>query len=65
MDKGYFFLMEWEDMIDGDLPIPSAFIPPVVAHHQSSLGKFPDGKFGASVSFWFCSLCLANGWADT
>lgn len=64
-EDGYFFLMEWEYMRDGNLPSPNAFTPPVVALHQRSWAKSPKGKFGSSVNFWFGSLCLANGWTDS
>lgn len=65
IDNGYFFVMEWVDMMEGDLPIPEAFIPPVVALHENSWGKSPDGRFGATVNSWFGSLCLPNGWKNT
>ena len=63
-DKGFFFIMEWVDMMNDDVPGPNVFIPTIVALHQRSEGKSPEGKFGASVNFWFGSLCLANGWTD-
>lgn len=81
MDDAWFFLMEWVDMVDGpdkvdgenkpagSLPSPEVLVPPVVALHSNSWGKCPETspekKFGASVNFWFGSLCLQNGWTST
>ncbi|KAH0553010.1 hypothetical protein GP486_006795, partial [Trichoglossum hirsutum] len=61
----HFFLMEYVEMIDGDIPPPEPIIRPIVTLHRESLGKSPDGKFGSSVNSWFGHLVLPSVWEDS
>ncbi|RSM01632.1 hypothetical protein CDV31_011273 [Fusarium ambrosium] len=61
----HFFLMEWVDMRDDDLPEPEAYMAPVVALHSRSMGMSPTGKFGFGVNTAFGNLPQVNKWEDS
>ncbi|KAK1624086.1 hypothetical protein BDP81DRAFT_465029 [Colletotrichum phormii] len=48
----YFLLLEFEDMIDDDVPPSETYMAVPSALHLRSAGKSPTGKFGFSPNGW-------------
>ncbi|KAK1720291.1 Fructosamine kinase-domain-containing protein [Colletotrichum acutatum] len=63
--KTYFLLLEFEDMIDDDVPPPETYMAVPSALHLRSAGKSPTGKFGFSVNTRFGNLTQPNGWESS
>ncbi|KAK1512467.1 uncharacterized protein CCOS01_14707 [Colletotrichum costaricense] len=61
----YFLLLEFEDMIDDDIPPPETYMAVPSALHLRSAGKSPTGKFGFPVNTSFGNLTQPNGWESS
>jgi len=57
--------MDFEDMIDDDIPEPEAYMAAPAALQLRSLGKSPTGKFGFPVVTRFANLKQQNGWESS
>ena len=61
-DQAHFFLAEFIDMIDDDIPSPESYMAGVAALHNRSMGRSPTGKFGFAVNTRFGDLEQYNWW---
>ena len=61
----HFFLAEFFEMIEDDIPRPDSYMSAVAALHSRSMGKSPNGKFGFPVNTRFGNLEQDNSWTDT
>ncbi|KAK5662617.1 hypothetical protein OQA88_8531 [Cercophora sp. LCS_1] len=61
----YFILMDFEDMIDDDIPDPKAYMAAPAALQLRSLGHSPTGKFGLPVTTRFANLKQQNDWESS
>ncbi|KAK4228291.1 Fructosamine kinase-domain-containing protein [Podospora fimiseda] len=61
----HFFVAEFFEMIDDDIPRPDSYMSAVAALHMRSMGKSPNGKFGFAVNTRFGNLEQDNSWTDT
>ncbi|KAK3989601.1 Fructosamine/Ketosamine-3-kinase [Cladorrhinum sp. PSN332] len=61
----HFFLAEFFEMIDDDIPRPDSYMSAVAALHTRSMGKSPNGKFGFPVNTRFGNLEQDNSWTNT
>ncbi|OAQ71761.1 fructosamine kinase [Purpureocillium lilacinum] len=59
----YFFLSDFIDMADGDLPEPAAFCSQLATLHRNSVS--PTGKFGFHVPTCNGNIPQRNGWWDS
>ncbi|KAM7211896.1 Fructosamine kinase domain containing protein [Rhypophila decipiens] len=58
--EAHFFLMDFEDMIDNEIPDPETYMAAPAALQLRSLGKSPTGKFGFPVVTRFANLKQQN-----
>ncbi|KAK9418517.1 putative protein-ribulosamine 3-kinase [Seiridium unicorne] len=61
----HFFLAEFIEMIEDDIPGPEAYVAALVALHSRSMAKSPAGNFGFPVPTRFGDLEQTNKWEDT
>ncbi|KAK4197922.1 Fructosamine kinase-domain-containing protein [Triangularia verruculosa] len=61
----HFFLAEFKEMIEDDIPRPESYMAAIAALHSRSMGKSPDGKFGFPVNTRFGNLEQDNSWTGT
>lgn len=58
----HFYLMEFVDMMDGQLPGPEPFMGTIASLHQGSAEKSPTGMFGFPIDTKFAHLATPNCW---
>jgi fructosamine-3-kinase len=58
----HFFLAQFIEMIEDDIPRPESYMAAVAALHSRSMGKSPSGKFGFPVNTRFGDLEQDNSW---
>jgi fructosamine-3-kinase len=58
----HFFLAQFVDMIEDDIPCPESYMAAVAALHNRSMGKSPGGMFGFGVNTRFGDLEQDNTW---
>ncbi|KAL1840085.1 hypothetical protein VTJ49DRAFT_820 [Mycothermus thermophilus] len=61
----HFFLAQFVDMIEDEIPRPEAYMGALAALHSRSMGKSPGGKFGFDVNTRFGNLEQDNAWTDS
>jgi fructosamine-3-kinase len=61
----HFFLAEFIEMVEDDIPRPESYMAAVSALHSRSMGRSPTGKFGFPVNTRFGNLEQDNSWTDT
>ncbi|KAK4186126.1 Fructosamine kinase-domain-containing protein [Podospora australis] len=61
----HFYLAEFIEMIDDDIPRPESYMSAIAALHSRSMGKSPEGKFGFPVNTRFGNLEQDNTWTST
>ncbi|KAK4678651.1 hypothetical protein QC764_309590 [Podospora pseudoanserina] len=61
----HFFLAEFIEMIEDDIPRPESYMTAIAALHSRSMGKSPNGKFGFPVNTRFGNLEQDNSWTGT
>ncbi|KAK3293539.1 Fructosamine kinase-domain-containing protein [Chaetomium fimeti] len=59
----YFFLAEFIDMIEDDIPREDSYMAAIAALHSRSMGKSPTGNFGFPVNTRFGDLEQDNTWS--
>lgn len=63
-ENTHFFLADFIEMIEDDIPGPEAYMSAVVALHRRSMTKSP-GKFGFPISTRFGDLVQNNTWESS
>lgn len=58
----HFFLLDFVDIIEDEIPAAEGYVAPIAALHLRSMGKSPNGMFGFCVKTWFGDLPYANEW---
>jgi fructosamine-3-kinase len=58
----HFFLAQFVEMVEDDIPRPESYMAAVAALHSRSMGKSPTGKFGFPVNTRFGNLEQDNTW---
>ncbi|KAL2024322.1 hypothetical protein VTK56DRAFT_8804 [Thermocarpiscus australiensis] len=61
----HFFLSEFVEMVEDDIPRPESYIAAAAALHSRSMGRSPTGKFGFPVNTRFGNLEQDNTWTDS
>lgn len=61
----FFFLAEFVEMIEDDIPREEVYMAAVANLHSRSMGKSPTGKFGFPVDTRFGNLEQDNSWTDS
>lgn len=61
----HFFLADFIDMVEDDIPDPDAYMTAVAALHNRSIGNCPTGQFGFPVNTRFGDLEQDNSWTGT
>ncbi|KAM0335762.1 hypothetical protein ACHAQA_000812 [Verticillium albo-atrum] len=61
----YFFVMEFVDMVDEDMPSAEAYMAAPIMLYQKSVGKSPGGKFGFPVKTRFGDMEQDNDWESS
>ncbi|KAK7953652.1 Major facilitator superfamily transporter, partial [Apiospora saccharicola] len=61
----HFFLSDFIEMIEDDIPSPESYMAAVVALHDRSFGKSPDGRFGFPIPTRFGDLEQTNLWTNS
>ncbi|KAK7935452.1 hypothetical protein PG985_000947 [Apiospora marii] len=61
----HFFLSDFIEMIEDDIPSPESYMAAVVALHQRSFGNSPGGQFGFPIPTRFGDLEQTNLWTDS
>jgi len=58
----HFFLADFVEMLEDEIPEPEPYMAAVMALHQRSMGQSPEGKFGFAVNTRFGDLEQSNRW---
>ncbi|KAK3371155.1 Fructosamine kinase-domain-containing protein [Lasiosphaeria ovina] len=61
----HFYLAEFAEMIDDDIPGPEGYMSGLIALHTRSMGKSPNGMFGFPINTRFGNMEQENGWKAT
>lgn len=61
----HFFLAEFVEMVEDDIPRPESYMTAVANLHSRSMGQSPTGKFGFPVNTRFGNLEQDNTWTDS
>ncbi|KAL2179779.1 Fructosamine kinase-domain-containing protein [Thermothelomyces heterothallicus CBS 202.75] len=61
----HFFLAEFVEMIEDDIPREESYMEAVAALHSRSMGKSPTGKFGFPVNTRFGNIEQDNTWSES
>lgn len=61
----HFFLAQFVDMIEDDIPREESYMRAIASLHSRSMGKSPTGKFGFPVNTRFGNLEQDNSWSSS
>ncbi|KAK8101674.1 hypothetical protein PG999_012048, partial [Apiospora kogelbergensis] len=61
----HFFLSDFIEMSEDGIPSPESYMAAVVALHNRSFGKSPDGQFGFPIPTRFGDLEQSNLWTGS